>query len=81
LQLENRSIVVIDPKGELAAVTAPHRRKLGRVVILNPFGVLTDIPGYDDLVSEGFNPLARLDPSSDSFITEAAQLADAMITL
>src|SRR5277367_327758 len=33
LQMENRSLVVIDPKGELAAVTAPYRRTIGEVVI------------------------------------------------
>ena len=81
LQCEGRSIFVIDPKGELAAITAPFRRKLGKVVILNPFGVLTDIPGYEDLASGGFNPLARLDPDSKSFNADASLLADAMIAL
>src|SRR5271166_598418 len=38
LQSQGSSIVVVDPKGELAAVTAKHRRTLGPVVILNPFG-------------------------------------------
>ncbi len=77
----NRSIVVVDPKGELAAVTAPFRRSLGRVVILNPFGVLTDIPDYADLQSCGFNPLAQLDPASSTFNRDAAQLADAMVAV
>src|SRR5689334_2135130 len=53
LQLENRSIVVVDPKGELAAVTAPYRRLLGKVVIINPFGVLAKRAGYEDLESQG----------------------------
>src|ERR1700683_2857694 len=35
LQCRDRSIFVIDPKGELAAVTAPFRRTLGQVVIIN----------------------------------------------
>ena len=77
----NRSVVVVDPKGELAAVTAPLRRSLGRVVILNPFGVLTDIPEYADLKSYGFNPLAQLDPTSPNFNRDAAQLADAMVAV
>lgn len=81
LQSERRSIFVIDPKGELAAMTAPYRRKLGKVVILNPFGVLTDHPGYADLRSTGFNPLARLDPSSASFNQDAALLADALVKI
>ena len=81
LQSSGSSIVVVDPKGELAAVTAEHRRKLGRVVILNPFGVLAQRPGYSDLKSDGFNPLARLDPTAESFNVEAARLADAMVTI
>jgi type IV secretion system protein VirD4 len=50
-------------------------------VIINPFGVHLDIPGYGDLKSCGFNPLARLDPKAASFNREAAQLADALITV
>lgn len=81
LQMSGSSVVVVDPKGELAAVTAPFRRKLGRVVILNPFGVLTERAGYEDLASEGFNPLAALDPAADNFNSEAAALADALVTV
>src|ERR1700722_17782246 len=61
LSIKDRSIIVIDPKGELAAVTADYRRTIGDVVMLNPFGVL----GLD---SEGFNPLAALDPQSPVFL-------------
>ena len=42
LQMAGRSIVVIDPKGELAAVTSAWRRSLGEVVVLNPFGLLVE---------------------------------------
>jgi type IV secretion system protein VirD4 len=79
LQMSGSSLVVVDPKGELAAVTAEYRRTLGRVVIINPFGVLTDRPRYEDLRSHGFNPLVRLDPAAKSFNAEASLLADAMI--
>lgn len=81
LQCEGRSIFVIDPKGELAAITAPYRRTLGKVVVVNPFGVLTDGRGYRDLQSDGFNPLAGLDPSSPSFNADAALLADALVQI
>lgn len=81
LQMSGSSVVVVDPKGELAAVTAPFRRKLGRVVILNPFGVLADRRGYEDLKGSGFNPLATLDPDLPSFNSQAAALADAMVTV
>ena len=61
LSIKDRSIVVIDPKGELAAVTAAYRRTVGDVVMLNPFNVL-------GLGSAGFNPLAMLDPKSPEFL-------------
>ena len=77
----NKSVVVVDPKGELAAVTAPYRRTLGRVVIINPFGVLTDWEGYEDLKSCGFNPLVTLDPAAPSFNSQASLLADALVTV
>jgi len=79
LQLEDRSIFVIDPKGELAAVTAKHRATLGEVVIINPFGVLADRPGYEHLQSRGFNPLTALDPLVRSFNSDTALLAEALI--
>jgi type IV secretion system protein VirD4 len=72
LTIKDRSIVVVDPKGELAAVTADYRRTLGDVVLLNPFGVL-------GLGSEGFNPLASLDPDSPHFYDDAAALGEALI--
>jgi type IV secretion system protein VirD4 len=77
LELTGRSIVVIDPKGELAAVTAAWRRTVGEVVILNPFGLLTD--RYRDLISAGFNPLAALDPASMTFFDDAKGLSEALI--
>jgi type IV secretion system protein VirD4 len=79
LQCEDRSIFVIDPKGELAAITAPFRRKLGKVVVLNPFGVLTGTRGYGDLKSDGYNPLVPLNPASPSFNTDAGLLAEALV--
>jgi type IV secretion system protein VirD4 len=79
LQLEQRSIFVIDPKGELAAVTAKHRRTVGDVFVINPFGILADRPGYEHLKSKGFNPLAALDPTAQSFNSDTALLAEALI--
>ena len=79
LQMQDCSIVVIDPKGELAAVTAPYRRTIGDVAIINPFGVLVDV--YEDLKSAGFNPLRALDPLLPSFNADASWLAEALITI
>jgi type IV secretion system protein VirD4 len=81
LQMRNCSMVVIDPKGELAAVTAPYRRTVGEVVIVNPFGVLADRPGYEDLRSDGYNPLRSLDPDAASFNADASWLAEALVTI
>src|SRR5271155_3628594 len=74
LNINDRSIVVIDPKGELAAVTADYRRTISDVVMLNPFDVL-------GLGSAGFNPLATLDPASPNFYDDAAALGEALIKI
>lgn len=74
LSIRGRSIIVIDPKGELAAVTARYRRTVGDVVILNPFDVL-GIP------SAGFNPLAALNPNSRTFFDDCAALGEALIKI
>jgi type IV secretion system protein VirD4 len=75
LSIKDRSIIVIDPKGELAAVTADYRRTVGDVVMLNPFNVLA-------LGSAGFNPLALLNPKSpETFYDDAAALGEALIRI
>jgi type IV secretion system protein VirD4 len=74
LSIKDRSIIVVDPKGELAAVTADYRRTVGEVVMLNPFNVL-------GLGSAGFNPLALLDPASANFYDDAAALGEALIKI
>jgi type IV secretion system protein VirD4 len=58
------SCLVVDPKGELAAVTARQRRRMGHeIIILNPFYEL-----QDEFMRRGFprphrfNPLAELRP-------------------
>ena len=67
------SALVIDPKGQNAAVTARRREELGqRVLILNPFGV-------HNLSQAGFNPLSILDADSPDLARDTAVLADALI--
>jgi len=65
------SAVVVDPKGELAELTAAYRKdKLGqKVIVLDPAGV-ADIP--DDLRGT-FNPLAELDPEDERNVVSMAQ--------
>jgi type IV secretion system protein VirD4 len=74
-----RSYLVIDPKGEVAAITARFRRSLPghEVKIINPYGVLVD--ERPDLKSDGWNPLAALDPQSRTFGDECQALGDALI--
>ena len=77
--LAGRSVIVIDPKGELAAVTAKFRHELhgpGSVQILDPFGKLREAvgasPAHRYLVehglidSAGFNPFDALDPGTEA---------------
>jgi len=77
----NKSWFVLDPRGEAAAITAPYRRTLGPVYIINPFGVLTDIAGYRDLRSDGFNALTALNADSPRFFDDAAGVGEALIKI
>jgi len=72
-----RSILIIDPKGEAAAITARKRATFGRVVILNPFGVLAG--HLPHLKSDCFNPLPSLDPDADFFPDDATGIAEALV--
>jgi type IV secretion system protein VirD4 len=72
-----RSILIIDPKGEAAAITARKRAQFGPVIILNPFDVFAnELP---HLKSNGFNPLAALDPEHDDFADDCAGIGQALI--
>jgi len=53
-----RSYLVIDPKGEIAAIASRRRHKKGYVKILNPFSVLVD-------QSDGRNPLEDIPENND----------------
>ena len=74
LRMKDRSLVVLDPKGQLAAVTARWRSTVSRVVMLNPFDVL-------GLGSAGFNPLAGLDPHAPTFFDDAMGLGEALVQI
>lgn len=71
------SCVVVDPKGELAAVTGNFRRRFGEVIVLNPFGIW---PAYlAALANARYNPLAMLDPKLASFGADADKIAEGII--
>ena len=73
LYLYPGSMVVLDPKGELARSTATARVLQGhRVSILDPFG-------QAGLSSNRFNLLAELNPDSDLVIDDVATLTQAII--
>jgi len=61
LRIRDRSLIVVDPKGELAATTAWFRKSLGDVDLINPFGVL-------GMKGRTINPVADLDPDADTYI-------------
>lgn len=71
------SVLAIDPKGELANVTARRRSALGqRVCILDPFGVAAARLAP---LKTGFNPLSLLEPGSPTLIADAGLVADAIV--
>jgi type IV secretion system protein VirD4 len=84
LALYEGSVMVIDPKGENATLSA-ERRGHGRgvpagglgqdVYVLDPFRV-ADVP---DEYRAGFNPIADLDPDDPGFIDDCDSIADALV--
>ena len=73
----DRSIVVVDPKGELAKWTAAHRARFGDVFIVDPFAELEKTQGLS-LPSTGYNPMRWLDPESEDYIDDATVIAEAI---
>ena len=71
------SWVVIDPKGENAAITARYQRESGRnVVILNPWGLLEDHIGE----AQSYNPLDILsDTNSIHLVDDAHMIAEMLV--
>lgn len=74
------SCFVIDPKGEVCAVTANARAQtFGQSVYrLDPFDT-TDFQGGIPFPRATYNPLDALDPSQESFVSDAGSLATALV--
>ena len=69
------SIMVLDVKGENAAVTAAARRAMGHeVFVVDPFRVVGE-------ATHGFNLLSRMNPHSANCVPESAMLADALVMM
>ena len=67
------SMLVIDPKGENAIVTARRRRAMGQKVhVLDPWGIT-------GLAGGSFNPLLALLPDSADLVEDASLLADSLV--
>ncbi len=92
--LDGESLILIDPKAELAAVSALIRKDRGdEVYIIDPFGVLRRLiedhpdPEFKRLMVEGltksvgFDPLAHIDWRSPDFYDDCAALAEALIQI
>jgi len=72
------SLVVVDVKGELLAVTARARLAMGqRVAALLPFGLPWPMP--EGIERAGLNPLDMIDPQSDDASSQAQALATALV--
>jgi len=72
LLLAERSVLVIDPKGENAKIAGEARKRFGAVHILDPFGV-TGMP------ASAYNPLGRLGADGLDLGEDAASLAEALV--
>jgi len=78
------SVLVVDPKGENAWITAAFRREAfgQKTVILDPWGEVNRRYGVAAGAGEEvarFNPLSILDPDSDEYVDDLAYLADSII--
>jgi len=71
------SVLALDPKGELANLTARRRAGLGQDVhVLDPFLTCADhVAPY----RKRYNPLAMLRPDSETIIEDAGMIADALV--
>jgi type IV secretion system protein VirD4 len=67
-----RSVLVIDPKGENARIAGEARRRFGDLHVLDPFEV-------SGMPSSAYNPLDRLTPDSLDLGEDAASLTEALV--
>ena len=72
------SMLVIDPKGELASITTDYRITLGQKVhVLDPF---RRAAAWVEPFYSSFNPLATLQGDEKNMIVNAGLIADALVT-
>jgi type IV secretion system protein VirD4 len=71
------SVIVLDPKGQNAAITARRRREIGEVFALNPFGLHRGAPWQ--LPRHRYNPLGRFKITDTNIVADVAALSQALI--
>jgi len=71
------SVLALDPKAELAGITAERRAALGqKVYVLDPFHYAPERIGH---LRASYNPLSVLKSGSPTLIEDASLIADAMV--
>lgn len=71
------SVLATDPKGELAELTAERRAGLGqKIYVLDPFKKATS---RISKFRASYNPMAVLRPDGETFLEDAAQIAEALV--
>lgn len=71
------SVLVTDPKAELASITARRRAELGqKVYVLDPFGYASENAAP---YRSAYNPLSVLSLDSPTIIEDAGLIADALV--
>ena len=72
------SVLAIDPKGELASITARRRAEgLGqKVFVIDPFGRTAS---WCQPYKASYNPMAMLTPESPTIVEDAGLIADALV--
>ncbi len=71
------SAVICDPKFEIASVTSVRRRRFGKVIYLDPYGLGARL--MKGAKASRYNPMARLDSRSIEFSAQAEKISDGLI--
>ena len=75
------SVIIIDPKGQIAAVTKTRREEIGDVIVLSPFdeGLPRNLPRLLG-ASKSYNPMMLLNPKSSSFEVACDSIAETLVS-
>jgi type IV secretory pathway TraG/TraD family ATPase VirD4 len=68
LAMRDGSTIAFDPKRQLFSITGRQRARMGKVILVDPFGPHSD----------GWNPLSQLNENEDDFEDGASCIADAI---